>query len=680
MYKFIALIISIGLSASTAYASGLPSLWVRNYPVQEYNASCQNWDVAVCTHDNLYVANNSGLLTFDGNTWQTHPLPGDALITEVACHNDTVYTRGPAVQGYWTRLHSGLSEFHPMEQLPAALTFDNSTINYPIPAEIRTARPSAFASLEAYDLIGTETEGLYILNKQGEILVNLSLRNQLQDNIVHAICVQDDKRFWLALDNGLSLIHLDPPLSLLGKRSVWGKLLSAALEDDELYIQTNLGYYKKEIDSFFPFSPVSAEEALNFLPEEQAVTDRLPIDTGSLGEFAAADQIYPAPDHLYWFTRGNEAGLFHIEQGSTTLKCRLLFDNYGVNLVNRDKQFFPLNDSLYLVSAMQGILLVNTRKLIGENLGILVTPSFKRLEFSDTDGSHTLSADRDKISLPHNFRRAHVFISTGLFTPNRQISYKIEGVSSEWSEWQKEGVISFLQLPAGTYTIHVRKYSVKGPFPEIAFQIEVRPPWYNTVWAYAGYLFLFMLGLWVGVRFYLNMLRKKEEKRLERLRRDEEQKIQQEKNEWLENELRTKKNELTLQTTALVRRNEVVQSLIEELDRQKETLGDRYPAKLYTRMHSLMEKAKGDQEDWILFENYFNSAHQDFSDRLRREFTDITPGDLRVCCLLRMNLSTKEIASLLNVSIRAVELRRYRLRKRLRLEGDTNLVDFLINF
>jgi len=48
--------------------------------------------------------------------------------------------------------------------------------------------------------------------------------------------------------------------------------------------------------------------------------------------------------------------------------------------------------------------------------------------------------------------------------------------------------------------------------------------------------------------------------------------------------------------------------------------------------------------------------------------------------LLKMNLSTKEIASLLNISIRAVELRRYRLRKRLMLEGDTNLTDFLIRF
>lgn len=77
---------------------------------------------------------------------------------------------------------------------------------------------------------------------------------------------------------------------------------------------------------------------------------------------------------------------------------------------------------------------------------------------------------------------------------------------------------------------------------------------------------------------------------------------------------------------------------------------------------------------------YFNSAHQNFLDRLKTRFPDITTGDLRVCCLLKMNLSTKEIASLMNVSVRAIELRRYRLRKRFELDNETNLVDFLMKF
>ena len=96
----------------------------------------------------------------------------------------------------------------------------------------------------------------------------------------------------------------------------------------------------------------------------------------------------------------------------------------------------------------------------------------------------------------------------------------------------------------------------------------------------------------------------------------------------LEAELQNKNNELTLQTTALVKRNQAVQSLLEELEKQKETLGERYPNKLYIRMKTLMEETLNNQADWVLFESYFNSTHQNFTDRLRQRYSDLTTGDL----------------------------------------------------
>ena len=83
-------------------------------------------------------------------------------------------------------------------------------------------------------------------------------------------------------------------------------------------------------------------------------------DTEALGIFSEAEHIYPAGDDLYWLSVGNEAGLFHVADGIGTLKCRLLFDNYNMNLVTRGRRIIPLNDSLVLVSAMQGALLINS--------------------------------------------------------------------------------------------------------------------------------------------------------------------------------------------------------------------------------------------------------------------------------------------------------------------------------
>ena len=486
----------------------------------------------------------------------------------------------------------------------------------------------------------------------------------------------------MALDNGLSQISFDPPITLLGKRSAIGKLANAGLDGEELYIQTNLGYFKRSLGATSPFVPVNEAEAQPYLKTDKApVPDvkQLFRNTEALGIFAQAGLVYPAGDNLYWLSIGNEAGLFHVADGIGTLKCRLLFDNYNMNLVTRGKRIIPLNDSLVLVSAMQGALLINIRELIGNSLGS--TPlKISGLEYVDASGIHRLPINTQHISLPHDFQEFNVWAGTTIFTSNHQISYKIEGVSSDWSAWQHDGKITFLQLPEGRYELKVRKYVIKGPYPELTLPIEVRPPWYNTVWAWLVYIALVWFLVQAVLRYNLRNLHKEEQEKAEAERQAEQQQMQLIKNQMLEAELQNKNNELTLQTTALVKRNQAVQSLLEELEKQKETLGERYPNKLYIRMKTLMEETLNNQADWVLFESYFNSTHQNFMDRLRQRYSDLTTGDLRICCLLRMNLSTKEIASLMNVSVRAIELRRYRLRKRLELEGDTNLVDFLMGF
>jgi DNA-binding CsgD family transcriptional regulator len=81
-----------------------------------------------------------------------------------------------------------------------------------------------------------------------------------------------------------------------------------------------------------------------------------------------------------------------------------------------------------------------------------------------------------------------------------------------------------------------------------------------------------------------------------------------------------------------------------------------------------------------MFENLFDQAHENFFRRLKLAYPDLTPSDFRLCAYLRMNLSSKEIAPLLNISIRGVEEKRYRLRKKLNLTADQNLTDFIIGF
>jgi DNA-binding CsgD family transcriptional regulator len=92
-----------------------------------------------------------------------------------------------------------------------------------------------------------------------------------------------------------------------------------------------------------------------------------------------------------------------------------------------------------------------------------------------------------------------------------------------------------------------------------------------------------------------------------------------------------------------------------------------------------IDKEIDNQNQNQIFESYFEEVHADFFERLKDKFPHLSPKDLRLCAYIRMNMSTKEIATLLNISDRGVEISRYRLRKKLELSREVNLSTFLLN-
>ncbi|MDD4590332.1 MAG: transcriptional regulator [Parabacteroides sp.] len=679
------LFISVVLFVSLRASANILDIFVKNYSVEDYRASCQNRGLSLTSDGILCVANTAGLLVFDGNTWKLYSLPDKLPAIGVAYDRGIVYTQSERGIAAWIKDKAGILHCRPLKKLPAAVHFTEPPVSLPfiLPEEVQNARPTSFAANRFYYFVGTYTDGLFILDQKGQIVEHLSTKNQLIDNIVHAVNVQNESQVWLALDNGLSRITFQSTIVMLGGRSSIGKLMNGGTDGNKVYIQTNHGYFKRDIKNSRLLS-VSEKEAIPYMKplrnENHLPLSRIFTNANQLGLFSAAEHVYPAGDNLYWLTLENEIGLFQLSGGKGTLKCRLLLDDYNMNLVTNGPQIIQLNDTLTLVSVMQGAAMLNIRSLLNSNSSGRIPLKVYGLEFVDASGTHEISLDTKEISLPHDFQEFRVFVGTSVFTINHLISYKIEGVSSGWSAWQQSGKISFLQLPEGDYELKVRKYVSRGPFLELTLPISVRPPWYNTIWAWICYIGLIWLVSHCILKYNLHNLHKEEQQKKKIEEQNEQQQMQVMKSRMLEQELQNKNSELTLQTTALLKRNESIQALINELDKQKEALGERYPNKLYVRLKSMMEETLDAKADWKLFESYFNAAHQNFVERLRSQYTDITPGDLRICCLLKMNLSTKEIASLLNISIRAVELRRYRLRKRLMLEGDTNLTDFLIRF
>ena len=92
----------------------------------------------------------------------------------------------------------------------------------------------------------------------------------------------------------------------------------------------------------------------------------------------------------------------------------------------------------------------------------------------------------------------------------------------------------------------------------------------------------------------------------------------------------------------------------------------------------LINRNINNNDDWQFFEEAFNNADKDFLKKVKSIHPELTPNDLKLCAYLRLNLSSKEIAPLLNISSRSVEVKRYRLRKKMNLPHESSLTNYIL--
>jgi tetratricopeptide (TPR) repeat protein len=140
-------------------------------------------------------------------------------------------------------------------------------------------------------------------------------------------------------------------------------------------------------------------------------------------------------------------------------------------------------------------------------------------------------------------------------------------------------------------------------------------------------------------------------------------------------EIAFKKKELTSQTLHLVQKNTFIQELKENLEKIKQS-PELFKVE-FRRLVMLLKKESAEDKDWEVFKSYFSEVHNDFDNKIKSIANDITEKEIRLASFLRMNLSTKEIASMTNVLPDSVLKSKYRLKKKLQLEKEEDLTQFL---
>ncbi|MDP2337522.1 MAG: regulator [Bacteroidota bacterium] len=396
-----------------------------------------------------------------------------------------------------------------------------------------------------------------------------------------------------------------------------------------------------------------------------------------LGDYQKATRIISAPENNYWLITEQSCGLFHI-QGSEVRKIKEfpigLFNN---QLITGYENIVPISAQRAILCLDNGYAILNADTVSPASLISGKRPELRRItmngsneQFSDlplTGKEITLRNNRNNLQLRFSFP----------FISHDNIKYQsfIEGLDQQWSEPIDKPIFSFKRIPVGHFTIKVRAVNTWGEFSQEHFtDLVILPPWYRSVLAYMSYFLIILVGLLLFRRTIIARTRQKES----RVREEKERELIQLRNEKLQAELSFKSSELASSTMAIIKKNEFLMNLKEILKNQKIELGSRYPDKYYDTLIRKIEDNMSSQDDWKVFETNFERAHEQFTKTLMDNYQDLTPSDLRLCAFLRMNLSSKEIAPLMGISFRGVENHRYRIRKKLNLDADSNLTEFII--
>jgi DNA-binding CsgD family transcriptional regulator len=129
----------------------------------------------------------------------------------------------------------------------------------------------------------------------------------------------------------------------------------------------------------------------------------------------------------------------------------------------------------------------------------------------------------------------------------------------------------------------------------------------------------------------------------------------------------------------MVRKNEFLIKLKEELYKLKDNCQEEALRDKIINIVARINREVDSNKQREVFENAFDEVNEDFLNKLSARYPVLTPAERRLCAFIKMNISTKEIAPLMNISARGVEIARYRIRKKLSLARDTNLMRLLLD-
>jgi len=615
---------------------------------------------SVIHHDKLYVATNQGLFFHEwnrsfkedsfklvqgttGQTWNIQVVDGELICSHnrgmMLISNDRV-SKILDTKGYW-----GLKKIPGAPKLAIASNYDGFAL-----FEKNQNSWEHKAQIEGFNLSASTFE----IEAN-----NVWLR---KDDQVYQLKLSNDKKKFNTIKSYKSLTK-----SLKGITSIQ-KL------NGHLYFQTN--------NEFFRFS----------YDEDLFVEDKM--FTNLFKNIPKVSSINQDNQHNIWYVFNQSLGLLTKKSDGKYSNTVVPFSNLTGNLVLNYPSINTIDKNNILIGLTDGLAHYDAQSL----QSFASKPKAYIRSFSSPKDTLIVgNLDRKlAISVPYKSNNVKFTFSSPTYEnlENMEFSYKLEGFDDNWSNWTPITIKEYTNLREGDYEMQVKARNSYGIQSEQAIlQFTISPPFYRHFLAYISYIVLIAFAIYfIKLRIKMKIRKNKYYETIEqrRLYLEKEAKIRQEqfelekeierlKNEKLKTKILSKDKELVNNSLQVVKKNKVLNGIIHKLKDIDADLLDDSTKFQFNKLNKSIVKEVNADKSWKDLEKHIKNVHFDFLKRLKEKYPTISPRELDLSTYLLMNMSTKEIAEIMNISSGGVELARYRLRKKLELNKKENLIGFLMS-
>lgn len=398
-------------------------------------------------------------------------------------------------------------------------------------------------------------------------------------------------------------------------------------------------------------------------------------------EYVSGKLVVDQSENLWMFTK-NYIHYFTPNKINNQLKEKLIpISSSLTNSMPSYENITQLSKNEYLAGTVDGYFILSLNDLVHEKYAVTITKILlnKRSETPTNislEKNGSFKSDENNVTFYFTVPEYNKYIRA-------EYQYILDGFQEKWSDWNTSTNANFKNLPSGNYIFKVRTKVANDLLKNVAtYSFYIAKPWYLTNFTKIIYLTLFIVIVYYVHKSYRKYYHKKEQKLIEEnnllleiKELENEQKLIKLQNEKLSQDVSAKNKELAASTMSLIKKDELLAIIKEDLKNNVEDSN-----KNLKSVVAKISKNINEEDSWTTFKEAFDNADKDFLKNVKTKHPNLTPNDLRLCAYLRLNLTSKEIAPLLNISFRSVEIKRYRLRKKMGLEHEQGLVEYILSF